>query len=245
MKKSGWLTGSFIALLLLISAPGKAADNKAPSLGPPTTNLLVLSTVTGKVRVLDSKGLVIESNYVDLPRIDLSTLSPDELQALLETKKAYAALTTFTSSAGTNSQSEVIGKQLRKIWKKGKTLQDKIQTRLEILDDLRDYNLQLALLPGDMVVDYVATFHSTIADDKLADREAEDRRWRLRESYNRAEIADYRTAVANQAVADCLAKCAALSARLATHGIEVPNTAPFYPVPALSLRAEVDAARRH
>ena len=38
-------------------------------------------------------------------------------------------------------------------------------------------------------------------------------------------------------------KCAEISARLAARGISVPHSPPFYPIPPLSMRSEVDAER--
>ena len=121
-------------------------------LEPPTGDYLVLSNATGMVRVLDSKGLVLEKNLAYLPRIQLSDLSPAELQALLETKTAYAGLTTFVSVQGTNVQGAVMERQLQRIWHDGRSLAEKMQTRLEILADLRDYNYNLGFLPGTMAV---------------------------------------------------------------------------------------------
>jgi hypothetical protein len=91
MKISCCLTGSIIVMALAAGVQGQPAVTKLPaglSPAPPATNLLVLSNVAGKVRVLDSKGLLLESNFVYLPRIPFSDLSTADLQALLETKTA-------------------------------------------------------------------------------------------------------------------------------------------------------------
>ena len=60
---------------------------------------------------------------------------------------------------------------------------------------------------------------------------------------DRAMIANGQTAAADQQVTDHLAKCAALSTRLAGHGINVPSAPPFYAIPPLTMKAEVDAER--
>ena len=117
---------------------------------PPASDFLELSNVVGNVRVLDSKGLVLERNLVYLPRIPLADLSPAQLHALLETKTAYASLTGFTSVHGTNASGDVLEHQLRQTWHQGRSLAGKIQTRLEILEDLRDYNNEIALVPGSL-----------------------------------------------------------------------------------------------
>ncbi len=117
---------------------------------PPASDFLELSNVVGNVRVLDSKGLVLERNLVYLPRIPLADLSPAQLHALLETKTAYASLTTFASVQGTNALGQALEHQLQQTWHQGRSLAEKIQTRLEILDDLRDYNIEIALVPGSL-----------------------------------------------------------------------------------------------
>src|ERR1035438_9459534 len=103
MKNTQWLVGSLILLALAV-VTGVHAGNY---LAPPTSDFLVLSNATGTVRVLDSKGLVLEKNLVYLPRISLADLSPAELQALLETKTAYVSLTAFVSGHATNAQGAV------------------------------------------------------------------------------------------------------------------------------------------
>jgi len=103
MKNAHWLVWSLIVMALATSAQGQSAVTSVPagrSLETPANDILVLSNVTGKVRVLDSKGLLLETNLVYLPRIKLSDLSQAELQALLETKTAYAALTAYGSLNG-------------------------------------------------------------------------------------------------------------------------------------------------
>jgi hypothetical protein len=247
MEKSCWLIGSVIVMALAAGAQGQSAVTNVPtgvSLAPPTTNLLVLSNVAGKVRVLDSKGLLLESNFVFLPRIPFSDLSTADLQALLETKTAYATLTAFESVHETNAQSAVFEGRLGQIWRDGKSLSEKIQTRLEILEAMHDYNNEIARLPGSMSAADQYAYHDEIVNDRLLTKEEEDeRRRRLREAYNRTLIAANQSAEANQQVTDSLAKCAALATRLAGHGINVPAAPPFYPIPPLTMRAEVDAER--
>ena len=116
----------------------------------PTSDFLALSHSSGEVRVLDSKGLLLESKLVYLPRIQLSDLSTAELEALLETKTAYAALTVYGSLHWTNAQSAVIENQLQRVWQRGGSLAEKMQTRLEIMADVREYNYNLVFLPGSM-----------------------------------------------------------------------------------------------
>src|ERR1039457_3079518 len=146
MKNTHWLVGSSIVLGLAVVTSVHAGNY----LAPPTGDFLVLSNATGTVRVLDSKGLLLEKNLVYLPRIPLADLSPAELQDLLETKTAYASLTTFVSGHATNAQSAVIEHQLQQTWQQGPSLAGKIQTRLEILEDLRAYNTEAALVLGNM-----------------------------------------------------------------------------------------------
>jgi hypothetical protein len=280
MKNAHWLFWSLIVMALATSAQVKSAVTSVPagrSLETPMNDILVLSNVTGKVRVLDSKGLLLETNTVYLPRIKLSDLSQAELQALLETKTAYAALTTYGSLQGTNAQSAIIENQLQQVWRQGKCLAEKMQTRLEILADLREYNYNLTFLPGSMatasqydaqaaavndrltkrgamVVTAAAQVDITeqerasgVADTRLAERQAKETYLemsnRVEKVNDRAIIANGQAANANQQVTDYLANCAALSTRLAGHGIHVPGSPPFYPIPPLTMKAEVDAER--
>ena len=280
MKNTHWLAWSLIVLALATSAPGQSAVTRVPagrSLEAPVNNILVLSNATGEVRVLDSKGLVLANDLVYLPRIKLSDLSPAELQALLETKTAYASLTAYGSLQGTNAQGAVIEKQLQQIWRQGQSLAEKIQTRLEILEDLREYNNNLASLPGSVAAASQYAVNDIAINERLTNRaatavvaaaqveaveryqaaggaNAELAEQQARENYqksaarvavanDRAMIANGQTAAADQQVTDHLAKCAALSTRLAGHGINVPIAPPFYAIPPLTMKAEVDAER--
>lgn len=106
----------------------------------PTNNILELSNVTGDLHLLDSKGLVLETNFNYLPRIEISSLSSNELAALLENQTAYYSLTTFGRAKYTNEESIVLESQLENTWLRGKSLQEKIQTRLQIIDAMLVYN---------------------------------------------------------------------------------------------------------
>jgi hypothetical protein len=280
MKYAHWLVWTLIVMALATGARGQstvANDPAGRSLETPTSDFLVLSNATGEVRVLDAKGLLLESKEVYLPRIQLPDLSVAELQALLETKSAYAALTAYGSLQLTNAQSAIIENQLQQVWRQGKSLAEKMQTRLEILADLREYNYDLVFLPGsvaaadqydaqaaavnDRLTNRAATVAMAaarvdvaeqeraygVADARLAERQAQETYQemaeRLEKASNGAVIANGQAASADQQVTDYLANCAAISARLAGHGINVPAAAPFYPIPPLTMKAEVDAER--
>ena len=283
MKNTYWLAWSLIVLALAASAPGQSAVTSVPagrSLETPMNNILVLSNATGEVRVLDSKGLVLEKNLVFLPRIPLADLSPAQLQALLETKTAYATLTAFGSVSGTNAQGAqgaVMEHQLQQTWHQGQSLAGKIQTRLEILEDLRDYKNEIALLPASIAAASQYAANDIAINDQLTNRaatavvaaaqvevverykaaggaNAELAEQQAQENYeksaarvevanNQAISANGQIARANQQITDHLAKCATLATRLASHGINVPGVPPFYPIPPLAMRTEVDAER--
>ncbi len=162
-------------LCLAVVAQGQPAVIRVPGGSlhePPAGDYLVLSNTAGIVRVLDSKGLVLEKNMVYLRRIQLADLSPAELQALLETRTAYAGLTTFGPVPGTNVQGAVMERQLQRIWREGRSLAEKMQTRLEILADLREYNYNLALLPDSMAVASQNNAQASAINDRLATRGA-------------------------------------------------------------------------
>ena len=260
----------------MTNSPSFEQQSNAPALQAPKSNRLVLSMVAGKVRVLDSKGLLLESNTVYLPRVQISDLSDSDLHALLETKTAYAALTTFGPINERTAQSAVIENQLRQVWLQGKSLGERIQTRLLLLDDMRAYNADIAWLPGLMVKADNDAARASMANDRMAasdqaaagaadgvqsaedDRamgdashqEVHDARSEYKEANeraaredNRAAADNYRSAVANQSVQNYLDACAAISGDLAAHGIHVPWTPPFYRLPPLSMKPEVDAER--
>jgi hypothetical protein len=279
MKKVFSLLWSLMVMALAtrLSAQSAATNIPAVPLDAPTNTTLVLSNATGEVRVLDSKGLVLESNFAYLPRIQLADLSPAELQALLETKTAYDTLTTFESLHGTNGQGVALENQLDQVWRQGKSLAEKIQTRLEILEDLREYNINVALLPGSVAAASQYEVHASEVNDRLTNHEAtvavaastleqtrderaagtpdpdesvhqardiyRESEQRLERANNRAMIVNGQAVAADQQVQGYLAKCAAISARLATHGINVPAAPPFSPIPPLTMKAEVDAER--
>jgi hypothetical protein len=276
MKNAFCLAGSLMMMALATRLPGQTADAPAPavhSLAAPTNTMLVLSNTAGEVRVLDTRGLVLEANLAYLPRIQLTDLSEAELRALLETKTAYATLTTFASLHETNGQCPVFEKQLAQTWHQGKSLAEKIQTRLAILADLREYNINVALLPGSMAAASQYEAYASHENDRLTNRaattamaaeqvqlteqeraagspdpnetvhQAHDVYHETKDRLDRAMLANGAAAAANQQVETYLAKCAAISARLGTHGISVPAYPPFFPIPPLTMKAEVDAER--
>ena len=273
MKNTHWLVGNSIVLGLAVVTSVHAGNY----LAPPTNDFLVLSNAAGTVRVLDSKGLLLGKNLAYLPRIPLADLSPAELQALLETKTAYASLTTFVSGHATNAQGAVIEHQLQLTWQQGPSLAGKIQTRLEILEDLRAYNTEAALVSGSMAAANQYALNDIPIQDRLTNRVAtlvaatarveateldraggpaarvaeqqaqenyREQAARAEKANDRAMISNGQIAGANQQVAGHLAKCAALSARLASHGINVSSAPPFSLIPPLTLQSEVDAERK-
>jgi hypothetical protein len=280
MKNNRWLIGALILMYLAVRSPGQPAVDSVPSdhsLAPPTSDILVLSNVTGIVRGLDATGLLLEKNLVYLPRIPLTDLSPAELRALMETKTGYESLTGFTSLQGRHEPGAALERQLHEAWRKGGSLADKMQLRLEILRDLRSYNNEVALLPGeiaavrqyevaeipihDRLTNRAATAVAASAQveateldragnpsARLAEQQAQENYRELAVRVERANdrdvIAQGQVAGASQQVTDHEAKCAELAARLASHGINVAGAPPFYPVPSLTLRAEVDAERK-
>jgi hypothetical protein len=280
MKNAHGLVWSLIVMTLAVVAEVQTVATGVPAdrlLEPPTGDYLVLSNASGMVRVLDSRGLVLEKNRVYLPRIQLADLSPAELQALLETRTAYAGLTTFVSVPGTNVQGAAMEHQLQRIWHDGRSLAERMQTRLEILADLREYNYNLTFLPGSMAVASQYNAQADAANDRLtargetvvaaaaqveatelnradgpaselAEQQAQENYRelvvRVEKANDRANSADAQAANANQQVTDYQANCIAISTRLAALGIHVPGAPTFYPVPPLTLRAEVDADRK-
>jgi phage gp16-like protein len=85
-----------------------------------------------------------------------------------------------------------------------------------------------------------------VADARLAERQAretyQEMAARLERANNRALVANSQAANADQQATDYLANCAAVSTRLASHGINVPAVPPFYPIPPLTMQSEAERA---
>jgi hypothetical protein len=153
MKNIYWSVWSLVVMAMAAGAQGQPAVTTVRDgrlYEAPKSDFVSLRNSSGEVRVLDARGLLLESNLTYLPLIQLSDLSQAELEALLETKTAYAALTAYGSLRRTNAQSAAIENQLRQAWQRGGSLAEKMQTRLDILADLREYNYNLGLLQGSV-----------------------------------------------------------------------------------------------
>lgn len=174
MKNIQWPVWSLVVLALAAHVSGQSAASTTAYhyYAPPAGDFLVLSNVSGTVRVLDSKGLVLERNLAYLPRIPLTKLSTEQLQSLLETKTAYAGLTAFASANGTNGQGATLELQVQQSWRRGGSLAEKIQTRLEILEDLRDYNNEIVLLPGSLAAANQYVANNVAVNNRLTNRAA-------------------------------------------------------------------------
>lgn len=278
MKNNYKFTSCLFAVAVAACATTQSAVADGDALAPPAGNFLVLSNCAGTVRVLDSKGLVMEKNLTYLPRIPLTDLSVAQLHALLETKTAYAGLTTCGSVSATNSQGAVVERQVEQAWHQESSLAGRIQTRLEILEDLRDYNTEIALLPGSMSAASQYEANAIPINNRLTNHAAnvavaaaqvaaaenyraaggadapqvehqaqavyQQTATRLERANDRAMISNGQIAGANQEIANHLAKCAALAARLASHGINVAGAPPFSPIPLLMLQTDVDKERK-
>ncbi len=249
----------------------------ASNLSPPTNEVAELSSVTGEVRVLDSKGLLIATNSVYLPRLQISDLSRGELLGLLENKAAYSTLTSFGNVRNRTGQSEQFENQMRQIWLNGKSLADKIQTRLIILDEIRAYNNAVASFNDSVRYAGQARANANSTDLQVAThsvnaayaanrldtanelrsygfdgsrRAAYDAKKDLKESEKQLEKAQQSSDTAamqlnaaSQQVSAGANSASSHAARLGTIGIDVPSSPPFFQVPPLSMRLEVDAER--
>lgn len=120
----------------------------ASQLSLPTDEVVELSIGTGRVHGFDSKGLLIELSSDYVSRIPLQNLNDRDCAKLLENPVAYSSLTSFGNLAKRNGeQSEAFERQLRSIWTNGNSqdwtslpLKIKVESRLNILDDMRKYN---------------------------------------------------------------------------------------------------------
>lgn len=117
------------------------------SSGEPTNEVLSLSAGTGILRQFDINGIVLEGNNIYLPRIPLYSLNSDELKALLKCKMAYNALTMFGhyDQYSDSGLGNYFATKMNQIWSNGKSLLDRIKTRLKIFDEMREYNKDTAL----------------------------------------------------------------------------------------------------
>ena len=123
----------------------------AAKMSPPTNNMVAITQGAGEVAVFDSNGIILKSNDNYSAKIALVNITAADCGALLETRTAYEALTSFRHLYGTTrtAGSEDLEWQLRDIWLKGASLPDKIQTRESVLDDMRGYNEALAAYRGN------------------------------------------------------------------------------------------------
>jgi hypothetical protein len=112
-----------------------------PDIDPPTNTWVKIQGEIGELKVLDENGMVIEStNFEFLPRIQIAGMSDEETMELLENKTAYALLTCFGKPQYRTAESENYEKQMKKLWDSQTSLTDKIQSRLTILKEMKDYN---------------------------------------------------------------------------------------------------------
>ncbi len=107
---------------------------------PPTNNFIEFRQSKGELIAFDMNGLMIKTNGGYAPRIPISKITDEEILVVVNTKKAYQALTTFKGYGARTSDAEAIEMRLQSIWDDGTSLQDKIVTRLTILDAMRNYN---------------------------------------------------------------------------------------------------------
>jgi hypothetical protein len=257
------------------SLPKEILDAAAKAT-PPTNNFVKLSKGIGEVVACDSKGIVLKADGRYLPRIPLTELTENDFRALLEAKKAYDALVSFNYNKSRTGGGESFESQLKKIWEQEPSLTKKVQMRLQILDELRGYNLAASSLIGILGLASnagakVDEANSTIAVKELlasATSQDIDKARELR-SYgiDGARRAEYEArkdlkkteaeislalktansaannlAATERQLSANLSKCEFHASRLAGYGITVITDPPL-PIPALSMRFEVDIER--
>ena len=162
----------------------------ASELSPATNEVIQLSSAAGELRTIDAKSLLIETTNIDLITIPLANLQDSDLIALLDNKLAYSTLTSLDYSSKTAdetqwldhsqniaAQKESFEVQMRQIWLRGKSLQDKIETRLIILAAMRGYNKSITI--------YFATYSrsakSVAVEDPDIETKIENKRAELAE----------------------------------------------------------------
>ena len=265
-----------------ISIPQKIAD-VAKQLAPPTNEIAELSGVTGEIRVLDAKGVLMQTNFTYLPRIPLADLQNSDCLELLENKMAYATLTSFGNPRYRTAQSEQFEKQMRQMWLHGEKLQEKIQTRLVLLNAILGYNSaatsfasaartaqQSGAAANAMAnaadnysaaasaaegqynqvkgqVEYEKTYavrpQTTIIDEVYAAHDVYKAQNAQAQTANSATALANQAAAAGQQAANASERARIIAMFLAKYGIVVSDTPPFTPIPALTMRLEVDMER--
>lgn len=249
----------------------------AGKLLPPTNKVAEISNITAEVCGLSSKGLLMQTNFVYLPRIPIEDLSQDELSELLEIKAAYSDLTAFGNYRSRTEQSEIFERQMQQLWLHGKNLQDKIQTRLAVLDEMRSYNGAISTFASGVRLQ--SQSQATAANinqgmdanlsvaDQAASRAAKAEEYRAlgiseassaarsaRRVYNTAQnnmailqnnaaVVENQNNAASQQMANGLSSVSLKAAKLAGYGIIVPSAPPFFQIPPLAMRLEVDVER--
>ena len=107
---------------------------------PPTNMMFDLGGKVGQLQIVGN-GIILEStNYEFLSQIHITSLSEDQSFELLENKTVYEVLTGFGKSQNRTVESENYELQMKKIWLSQPSLNDKIQSRLTILKEMKDYN---------------------------------------------------------------------------------------------------------
>ena len=137
---------SLLMALLALAAPGQMTAQTAnspltpaPALSAPTNNVAELSHGKGELIVFDSKGIVFKPGGL-FKRVPIKDLTEIDLRAVLETPKAFQALSQFKGFGARIPSSEAFEARLDEFWEKGKTLHEKLTARLAILETLRGYN---------------------------------------------------------------------------------------------------------
>ena len=111
-----------------------------------TNNIIELSgRGWGEVILFDPKGVVIRDLTFSTKRIPMTNLTETDLLAVLTTERGYKALTELRSPLPRSQASSTLEKQLDELWRNGKDVNDKIQTRLRLLDNLFACNYSIGV----------------------------------------------------------------------------------------------------
>lgn len=234
------------------------------AIATPTNNLVELSQVNGEVIYLDSKGVVVRTEG-GVKRIRHADMTDGDRILLMDTGRAYAALTGLKSPLPRGQVSENLEQVLDKVWQDGVSLLSRQTNRLAILEAMRDYNIASSTyhrLAGTPEIDLVALSREGLqafsrATDAIEDIRRSTTRRELRnatsnvkkalqdsdEASSRAEGAERNNQILRARTERARQDCLALEAQLAKLGVSLNLSPNFLLIPTISVTNAVNGSR--
>jgi TPR repeat protein len=84
--------------------------------------------------------ILLKTNGDSVPKLNIDSMSDGDLRHLIECRFIYDRLTKVRASGDNTGDADTYAKKIHEVWVSQTNLAQKIRTRLEILDAMRDYN---------------------------------------------------------------------------------------------------------